>query len=213
MGMNALEAQGYPTYLGMYRAKVENDMDPQRQGRIQARVYPMFVDVEAVMLPWAVPAPSIFAGAGQGFGEVAVPAVGSYVFCFFEAGDYRQPVYFASAPTALKGQPVEAVTNYPKRKVWKTAAGVTIYVDDLTKEVTITQGATGGHITITADGKFKMGNAVADVVGQLKALVDELVTGYQVVPAGPAAGAVLYSPTLAANLLVIQTLLAALKGA
>ena len=82
-----------------YRAKVEDNMDPKQYGRIKARIYPMFADVENIptsQLPWTVPAMSIFDGAGltitkdqdgketkTPFGCTNVPKVGTFVFVFF----------------------------------------------------------------------------------------------------------------------------------
>lgn len=212
MGASSLQAVDYPSFPFCYRGKVLDNADPEMKGRIKVQVYPMFSDLVAADIDWsqaARPAFPLGSGAGTGFGNFMVPEIGSFVFVFFEAGDFNQCVYFAEAATATMGLPTERTTNYPKMKVWKTASGVTISVNDQTKEITITQGVTGGKIVITADGKFKMGNATGDVISALKQLVDDLVSYYQL----GTSGNVLYNPAFAVDLVVIQTLLAALKGA
>lgn len=212
MAMNSLEAQEYPRYYGNYRALVENDQDPLFLGRVQARVYPQFADVQSSLLPWAETANGLMEGAAVDCGEFKVPTVGSWVWVFFEAGDFRQPVVFAQASAATKGQPSERLVNYPHKRVWKTASGVVISVDNQTKEISVSQGPTGAHLVISQDGRFKIGNMTADLVDVLNQLISDLVTYYLPVTAGPAVGSVLYSPVLAADLVTLQTLMLALKG-
>jgi hypothetical protein len=124
-------------YNGIYRAKVEDNLDPSQYGRIKARAYPMFADIDSVVqLPWAVPAMGLFTGAaldgsytgssgysGTSYGSFCVPDIGSFVFVFFENGDPYQPVYFAEAQTAGYGLPSEKGEAYPKGKVAKTKEG------------------------------------------------------------------------------------------
>lgn len=128
---------GTTKLYGNYRAKVEDNADPRQLGRIKARVYPYYTSIAVADLPWSVPAMPIFSGANDASGSFAVPEIGSWVWVFFEAGDHNQPVYFAEAQTAQKGLPSDRTTNYPKRRVFKTAGGITIYVDDQDGEVKI----------------------------------------------------------------------------
>ena len=82
---------------GFYRGVVIDVSDPTESGRIRIKVYPMFDGVADDVLPWAIPADSTFGGSAN-VGSINVPIVDSHVFCFFENGDFRFPVYFASAP-------------------------------------------------------------------------------------------------------------------
>ena len=141
------------SYNGMYRGLVMDTADSSQLGRIKVREYPMFKDLEAAVLPWAVPAYSIVEGAGSDMGHFAVPSVGTFVFVFFEAGDKFQPVYFAEAPTATKGLPSERTTNYPRRKVVKFASGIVMYVDDTDKWVRVDH-PTGTYGLIDTDGNI-----------------------------------------------------------
>lgn len=84
-------------FNGFYRGVVIDVNDPKQSGRIRIKVFPMFDGVADNTLPWAIAADSTFGGSAN-VGSAAVPIVGSHVFCFFENGDFRFPVYFASAP-------------------------------------------------------------------------------------------------------------------
>jgi hypothetical protein len=74
------------TFFGKYRGKVENNVDPMQQGRVQ-------VSVPAVLgegrLSWAMPCVP-YAGPGVGF--FAVPPVGANVWVEFEGGDTEYPI-------------------------------------------------------------------------------------------------------------------------
>jgi len=148
-------------FLGFYRGKVlaTDASEALHLGRIKSEIYPMMVGKDTALqlsrenpnstiegiaiaqLPWAVPAMPLMSGAGSGSGHFAVPDVGSYIWLFFEAGDFNQPVYFAEAPTATVGLPTARETNYPKRRVIATAGGISIIFDDET-----------GHLIITGEG-------------------------------------------------------------
>jgi hypothetical protein len=144
-------------YFGNYRGKVlgTDSSDSVQSGKIKAEIYPMLlgeatarelskqpgVNIEGIPiadLPWARPAMPITSGSGSGFGTFAVPKVGAFLFFFFEGGDPYNPIYFAEAPTATLGIPSDALTNYPNRKVIKTASGCTITIDDASGKIIIT---------------------------------------------------------------------------
>ncbi len=139
-------------YSGMYRGEVVDNNDPDQAGRIKVRVFGIFKDeLSVASLPWAVPAWATFVGSGVGYGHFAVPEIGTHVFIFFESGDVYQPVYFAEAPDKVHGLPSERTTNYPDRKIWKTANGIVIYVDDKDKVVRLTH-PTGKYIQMDGNG-------------------------------------------------------------
>ncbi len=74
------------TFFGVYRGRVENNIDPQGRGRVQ-------VSVPAVQgggqLAWAEPCVPY---AGSQVGMFAVPPVGASVWVQFEGGDPDYPV-------------------------------------------------------------------------------------------------------------------------
>lgn len=73
-------------FFGKYRGKVENNLDPLQQGRVQ-------VSCPAVLgegtLSWAMPCVPY---AGSGVGLFAVPPVGANVWVEFEGGDPDYPI-------------------------------------------------------------------------------------------------------------------------
>jgi uncharacterized protein involved in type VI secretion and phage assembly len=75
------------TYYGKYRGKVENNVDPQQQGRIMVSV-PM-VTGEGT-LNWAMPSTPF---AGDGVGLWAIPPVGANVWVEYEGGDPDLPIW------------------------------------------------------------------------------------------------------------------------
>jgi hypothetical protein len=74
-------------FYGKYRGTVVNNVDPMRQGRIQALV----PDVSNVMLTsWAEPCVPV---AGMQMGLFAVPPIGAGVWVEFEHGDPDHPIW------------------------------------------------------------------------------------------------------------------------
>lgn len=144
-------------FTGIYRGLVVDVADTEQYGRIRVKVYPTFADLETENIPWAVPAFGLFDGAGSNFGAFAIPKVGSYVFVFFEAGDVYQPVYFAEAPTAVRGLPDSRTTNYPDRKVWRTKNGIEIIIDDTEDDQIIKViHSSGTYIEVDKDGNITL---------------------------------------------------------
>jgi uncharacterized protein involved in type VI secretion and phage assembly len=139
-------------YSLIYRGKVVGADDPDKLGRLKIEAYPMFKGIEAEHLPWAVPAFPLFSGSAEGVGAFSIPAVGSFVWVFFENGDVDQPVYFAEAPSKLHGIPVNAQgANYPNIKAFRTPSGIEILIDDTVKTVSVTMPA-GTSLSITENG-------------------------------------------------------------
>ena len=168
-------------FNGIYRALVVSTADTEKLGRIRARVYPMFADIAAEYLPWAVPAMSIFTGAGLdtsvtpnvSYGSFCVPDENTFVFVFFENGDPYQPVYFASAPTATYGLPASRETNYPARRVLRTLIGIEIYIDDTANELKVSH-PTGTWLKIDQAGKvfvYSKDDLSIEVEGNVEATV------------------------------------------
>jgi hypothetical protein len=83
------------------RGVVEDNNDPLHLGRCRIRIFnihsPNISDLPTEALHWAEPAGSTFSGSVQGIGVSSVPVNGSWVWCFFDGGDFSKPVYFATA--------------------------------------------------------------------------------------------------------------------
>lgn len=94
-------------FWGIYRGVVEDRYDPEMLGRCRIRVLGVH-DQQLVKddlngiptkeLPWAEPCYGLFEGSVSGNGSWSVPLQGSYVFVFFENGNWMQIRYFLSAP-------------------------------------------------------------------------------------------------------------------
>ncbi len=144
-------------YHGIYRAEVVtvDDTDDPDSGRIQVRVWPMMQLLDVAVLPWATPAFGLFEGGESGKGVYTVPAVGSKVFVFFEAGSVLCPVYFASAPGASDG-PSGAD---PNKKIWVSQSGHRIEIDDTdgSEKVSVTH-KDGSMVEMDSDGNVSLVN-------------------------------------------------------
>lgn len=151
-----IEHQGNDKFFGMYRGEVLFVDDPKKQGRIKVAVLPMFRDLAHEVLPWAVPAFSLWNGAGKdGTGFFAVPREGTFVYVMFEEGDPDQPIYVAEAPTGVHGQMEAKDTHYPRRKVLRTKSGIQFIVDDEEgEEMVQMEHPTGTTYTVDKDGNI-----------------------------------------------------------
>jgi hypothetical protein len=108
-------------FFGKYRGKVENDIDPMQQGRVQVSVPAVFGEGR---LSWAMPCVP-YAGPGVGF--FAVPPVGANVWVEFEGGDTERAIW--SGCFWGVGE-VPAKPAVSQTKVFKTD-GVTLTFNDL----------------------------------------------------------------------------------
>jgi hypothetical protein len=143
-------------YFGKYRGKVENNIDPQLQGRIM-------VSVPAVTgsgtLNWAMPSVP-FAGDGVGFW--AIPPNGANVWVEYEGGDPDYPIWSGCFRGLGEAPATPAV---PQLVVLKTST-CTLTLNDLpgiggvtietNMGMKITMSATGLEITNGMGGTISM---------------------------------------------------------
>jgi hypothetical protein len=108
-------------FLGKYRGKVEQNIDPLQIGRMQVSVPAVLGDGQ---LSWAMPCVP-YAGSSVGF--FTVPPVGASVWVEFEGGDPDFPV--VSGCFWAEGE-VPATPAVAEMKVWKTDA-ITVTLSDL----------------------------------------------------------------------------------
>jgi hypothetical protein len=130
-------------FYGKYRGKVENNMDPQFQGRLQ-------VSVPAVLgggrLSWAMPCVPY---AGPGVGTFAIPPVGANIWVEFEGGNPDYPIW-SGCFWGLGEAPANPAV--PQMKVFRTES-VTVTVNDIPGAGGITiETATGAKIDIGPAG-------------------------------------------------------------
>ena len=87
---------GKSLITGVFRARIENNKDPMKLGRVQVRVPQLHgipeTGLKISSLPWAHPVTP--AGSGYQHGSIMIPDIGDYVFIMFENGDRNSPIYF-----------------------------------------------------------------------------------------------------------------------
>jgi len=114
-------------YYSQYRGFVIDNQDPQQYGRLRINV----PDIHGDQVPnqWAWPASTY---SGKGYGLQAIPQKDDFIWVRFEKGNTRKPLwmhgYFGKdcIPDDLKGTHL----------YWfRTPAGITILVNDNTKEI------------------------------------------------------------------------------
>lgn len=76
-----------PRFYGKYRGKVESNLDPFGQGRLQVRVPGVLGETT---LAWAMPCSPY---AGPGVGLFMIPPTDANVWVEFEAGDPNRPIW------------------------------------------------------------------------------------------------------------------------
>jgi hypothetical protein len=119
-------------FFGKYRGKVENNIDPMQQGRVQ-------VSVPAVLgegtLSWAMPSVPY---AGNGVGFFVIPPEGANVWAEFEGGDPDYPIWSG----CFWGQgEVPVQPAIAEVKMLKTD-GITL---------TLSDASSGGGVTLEVD--------------------------------------------------------------
>jgi hypothetical protein len=131
-------------YFGKYRGKVETNIDPMQQGRVQVSCPAVLGDGR---MSWALPSAPFT-------GFFMIPPTGSNVWVEFEGGDPDHPIW--SGCFWDTGQ-APASPAIPQMKVLKTD-GVTLTINDLsgggglTIEVSPPVVATPLKIALTSSG-------------------------------------------------------------
>ena len=127
-------------FYGKYRGKVQNNLDPLEQGRLQVSAPAVLGDGK---LSWAMPCAPY---AGKGVGFYALPPMGANIWVEFEGGDPNYPIW--SGCFWGKGElPAEAKT--PGTSLFKTA--------EVTVKLVDTPGAAGFTVETKAGMKLVIG--------------------------------------------------------
>ena len=108
LGSTTPVVPGMSEFYGKYRGKVENNVDPLQQGRVQVTVPAVLGDGR---LSWAMPC-APYAGSQVGF--FAVPPVGANVWVEFEAGDPDYPIWSGCFWGKRRGAPL--ARRWPRRR-------------------------------------------------------------------------------------------------
>lgn len=140
--------------IGVYKGRVEDNVDPYMIGRVRVRIPTLHGIleennfIESSNLPWAsYSSPS---GGGYDHGSFIPPEIGDYVWVLFEAGDISRPVYIGgsygtggksktygnrgnefTSPNGVLETPLECQVASPNKKVvYKSPKGATIWIDE-----------------------------------------------------------------------------------
>ncbi len=95
---------------GFYRQHVISTKDELKAGRIQVDIYGLTEGISNDDLPWAEP---LFLFAGEDYGDIKIPQVGSEVVILFEAGNIYRPFYFQQIAKNTNKSYLPDYDNYP----------------------------------------------------------------------------------------------------
>jgi hypothetical protein len=131
---DGLESLG--RYYGIYHGTVLDNADPKKLGRLKVSVPAVYGDQEHDY--WAN-SKGLF--AGQGYGSMMLPTVGSPVWVSFINGDCRYPVW--EYGWWGENDQIEGLNNYPEVFTLRTPAGNLIEIDDKAKtlQISLTDGS------------------------------------------------------------------------
>lgn len=171
-----------------YFAKVVNNEDPEKAGRIRVRVSELHGDSSQIpddKLPWAMILRPIDFGSGDDISSFIVPTVGSTVVVIFSKGDIYSPICIGS-PLHQKSKLSFQETNYPNRYGFKDPNGNNWYIDMKDNTLNIlyqgdvttlikAKGDKQGNVSISIDGDVNLsvgGDCISNISGQLNATVN-----------------------------------------
>ncbi len=134
-------------FYGKFRGVVTDNQDPLQIGRVRARVPDVTGDQES---GWAMPC---FPFGGSGMGFFALPSVGAGVWVEFEHGDPDYPIWVGCWYGTVAEVPPELLAPPYKKVLLKTAAGMSITLDDTPGLGGITlETASGQKISLSPAG-------------------------------------------------------------
>ena len=142
----------------LYKAIVVENNDPEKHGKIKARVSKIFDGIEDGKLPWAIPTFGHVDGATKDSGIICIPKIGSTVLLHFQNGSPFHPIY-SGYTVDEKTKLEEANTNYPDRAVIRFQNGLIVVIDTKCNEVFIrnpgdVHALVEGNLDLTILGNF-----------------------------------------------------------
>jgi uncharacterized protein involved in type VI secretion and phage assembly len=135
------ESEKVRRLYGFYRAKVVDNKDPNKYGRVKVWIPSLFIDIPTNEGVWARPANNSVGGrntemGNEGdkyWGSLNIPIVGSWVWIFFEGGNINNPYYFASLDIENTKVPPENQQGNEYQSKWtilRTPKGRVIILSD-----------------------------------------------------------------------------------
>ena len=124
--------------FGFYRAKVVDNKDPEKYGRVKLWIPDTMPEIEDSKGIWAFSANNPASGRNSDgeskfYGSSYIPLKDSWVFCFFEQGNPNRPFYFCGLDiSAVKVLPeCQLGSNYEQKWViFKSKDGKCIIISD-----------------------------------------------------------------------------------
>src|SRR5262245_23931522 len=133
-------------FYGKYRGRVVDVDDPEKLGRLRARVPEVLGDVDS---PWALPCAPY---AGESVGLHVIPPVDAGVWIEFEAGDPSRPIW--TGTWWARDDPPEDETGTgaaPPLKILRTEEGMLLAFDDDAKTIALSDGDGDNLLKIKVD--------------------------------------------------------------
>lgn len=133
----------------IYTALVLDNKDPDKQGKIKAKVINLFDNLTASDIPWCLPVQSNITGS------FAIPEIGDYVSVFFSNGDVYAPYYIGKTLNTSQ-IPSQLNNSYPDTIIfYQTKTGNYSTLNRTTGEYKIVS-QTGSKITMKASGEVEV---------------------------------------------------------
>lgn len=135
-----MESEDKSKYSGFHRAEVVDNVDPQMYGRVRVKIPSTMPNAEGKDLNWARPANNAVGGLNSDgneehhyAGTCFIPAIGSWVWVFFENENPNRPYYLGSLDLEnSKVLPECQLGSNPQKKwvIYKSHSGRTIVISD-----------------------------------------------------------------------------------
>lgn len=148
-------------YDGRYNGVVEDNNDPEQNGRCRIRVMGLYDGIETELLPWALPD---FYFSGTKKGSFIVPEIGTVVNVYYDDNDIYQPRYY-SKTMDLQNQSFQAdkTEDYPNSMIfWETEQGDYYKFNRAKGEATF-RTHMGVFVKVFQNGNIEVSNDSTDV--------------------------------------------------
>jgi uncharacterized protein involved in type VI secretion and phage assembly len=143
-----LARQAQQRYYGKYRGFVIDNMDPEKRGRVKAKVPTVMGDQET---GWALPCLPFGGLANQGL--FMIPEIDAQVWVEFEEGNLDHPSWVGVFWQQASDTPEEAALDEPTTRIIRTPSGHVLQFDDEPGEEQIRLAhPSGAEIIIDPDG-------------------------------------------------------------
>lgn len=149
---------------GFYPAKVIDNNDTDKSGKVKIRIEHLHWGFNDEMLPWAISS-SLSTGGSNSFGKSNIPEINSYVWVWFEDTDimlrypyYNSDLQFESYhPHVLFDSNIKSkigsIGNYPNIKFTYYKNGICIGVDSSSNKEIFVYHSTGVYFLINNSGE------------------------------------------------------------